>query len=148
MRYVKFFMVVMLIALMAVMTGCSCKARNAGTNVPSANSEGPLQDVHFGFDSDALDSIAKAKIDANAEWLMENSESRVNIEGHCDERGTNEYNMALGLRRARAAHDALVNKGISSDRISVVSYGEELPLDPAHNEAAWAQNRRAHFEVR
>ena len=70
------------------------------------------------------------------------------IEGHCDERGTAEYNIALGERRARSAMDFLVDLGISASRLSTVSYGEERPLDPRHNEAAWAKNRRAHFVIR
>jgi peptidoglycan-associated lipoprotein len=83
----------------------------------------------------------------NAEWLKANSGSKVQIEGHCDERGTNEYNMVLGANRARAAMEHLRTLGVDASRMSTVSYGEELPLDPAHNEAAWAKNRRDHFKV-
>jgi peptidoglycan-associated lipoprotein len=72
---------------------------------------------------------------------------KVQVEGHCDERGTNEYNMVLGMNRAKAAMNYLRSMGVEGDRMSTVSYGEELPLDPAHDEGAWAKNRRAHFNL-
>ena len=79
--------------------------------------------------------------------MLQNEGIKVEVEGHCDERGTNEYNMALGERRATAAADYLRSLGVSGDRMRTVSYGEELPLDPRHNEEAWAKNRRVHFSV-
>lgn len=106
---------------------------------------GPLRDVHFAFDSYELDDEARATLRENAEWLQENSREKVEIEGHCDERGTVEYNLALGAKRARAVKDYLVSLGIAADRMTTISYGEELPLCTEHNEECWARNRRAHF---
>ncbi len=108
-------------------------------------SGGTFQDVHFAFDSDRLDAGAMEAVRANAGLLQADSTSRVEIEGHCDERGSSEYNLALGSRRARAVRDALVGMGISADRLTTVSYGEELPLCKEATESCWAQNRRAHL---
>lgn len=108
---------------------------------------GPLQDVQFGFDSYELDEPARAVLRENGNWLKENPRGRVEIEGHCDERGTVEYNLALGSKRARAAKEYLVALGVSPDRLSTISYGEELPLCYEHTEDCWQRNRRAHFVV-
>ena len=145
-RFSKILFVVVL-ALLA--SGCSCRSKKvgAGDNIPTAGGEGPLKDVHYAFDSYKLDAKAKDILAANAQWLKDNASSKAQVEGHCDERGTNEYNMALGANRARASADFLRSQGIEASRLSTVSYGEELPLDPAHNETAWAKNRRAHFNV-
>ncbi len=99
--------------------------------------------VFFGFDSAALDEAAQETLDRQAAWLMQFPDLTVTVEGHADERGTAEYNLALGERRATAVKNYLVAKGIDPDRILTISYGEERPVDPAHNEAAWALNRRA-----
>ncbi len=99
--------------------------------------------VFFAFDSAALDEKARAVLDRQAEWLLRYPHITVTIEGHADERGTREYNLALGERRAQAVKDYLVAKGVAPDRILTISYGEERPVDPGHNEAAWALNRRA-----
>jgi len=107
-----------------------------------------LQEIHFDFDKSNIRPDAARTLDANAEWLKSNSNMLVLVEGHCDERGTNEYNLALGERRAKAAVNYLVAKGIASDRFSTISYGEERPLCHEHNEACWAKNRRAHFKVK
>ena len=139
---------VLAVSLLAVVaTGCSCRTSTGDGNIGSATSDGPLKDIHFAFDSYKLDATSKATITGNAEWLKANEGKTVQVEGHCDERGTNEYNMVLGANRARAAADYLRSQGIDAGAISTVSYGEELPLDPAHNEEAWAKNRRAHFKV-
>ena len=131
-----------------VATGCSCRTAPGGdANIPTVSTDGPLKDINFGFDSYKLDSSAKQIISANAEWLKANADKKVQVEGHCDERGTNEYNMVLGSNRARVAADQLRALGIDASRISTVSYGEELPVDPRHNEEAWAKNRRDHFKV-
>lgn len=143
-RSIKAF-AVCLIAVIS--TGCSCRTATTDGNIGAATSDGPLRDVYFAFDSYKLDAGSKATLEANAEWLMANEGTTVQVEGHCDERGTNEYNMVLGANRARSAADHLRNLGVDASRISTVSYGEELPLDPAHNEEAWAKNRRAHFKV-
>jgi len=99
--------------------------------------------VFFAFDSAALDDAARAVLDRQAEWLLMYPHITVTVEGHADERGTREYNLALGERRAQAVKDYLVAKGVSPERILTISYGEERPVDPGHNEAAWALNRRA-----
>jgi peptidoglycan-associated lipoprotein len=108
---------------------------------------GPLADVHFELDSAALSDEARATLEKHALWLQGHREVKVTVEGHCDDRGTVDYNLALGEQRARAARDYLVGLGIAADRLRVVSYGKERPLDPGHDEAAWARNRRAHFAV-
>lgn len=108
---------------------------------------GPLKDVRFAFDSFELDDEARAVLRDNAEWLKDNGREKVEVEGHCDERGTVEYNLALGAKRARAAKDYLATLGISSERLTTISYGEELPLCTEHNEDCWGRNRRAHFVV-
>jgi peptidoglycan-associated lipoprotein len=82
-----------------------------------------------------------------ASWLLDNPDAAIRIEGHCDERGTNEYNIALGERRANSARKYLINAGVEAHRIFTISYGEEKPLDPGHNETAWAKNRRDHFLI-
>ncbi len=102
-------------------------------------------DVHFDFDSDTLSMNAQDLLKDKAQWLMANPNAHVQIQGNCDERGSNAYNLALGERRAQAAKNFLVTLGIAADRMTTVSFGEEKPLDPAHNEAAWAKNRRDHF---
>jgi len=105
------------------------------------------QDIYFDFDKYDLRTDARTTLDRKASFLNQNSSVRVQVEGHCDERGTNEYNLALGERRANAAKQYLTTAGISAGRLSTISYGEERPLDPGHTEAAWARNRRAHFVV-
>jgi peptidoglycan-associated lipoprotein len=112
-----------------------------------AGEGGPLRDVRFAFDSYELDEQARAVLRENAEWLRDNPREKVEVEGHCDERGTVEYNLALGAKRARATKDYLVTLGISSDRLTTISYGEELPLCTEHDETCWAKNRRSHFVV-
>ncbi|MDY0163746.1 peptidoglycan-associated lipoprotein Pal [Desulfobotulus sp.] len=104
--------------------------------------------VHFEFDSFALTSEAMKVLDAKVVWLRANPDVKIMVEGHCDERGTREYNLALGDRRARSAKKYLVDSGIAENRIATISYGEERPLDTAKNEAAWAKNRRAQFVIR
>jgi peptidoglycan-associated lipoprotein len=108
---------------------------------------GPLKDVNFDFDSAALSETARATLRANADWLKANAAARVQIEGHCDERGTAEYNMALGAKRAQAAMDYLTTLGIAANRLSTISYGEEIPVCKEKTEECWARNRRARFVV-
>jgi peptidoglycan-associated lipoprotein len=108
---------------------------------------GPLKDVNFDFDSAALSEPARATLRANADWLKANPTARVQIEGHCDERGTAEYNMALGAKRAQAALDYLTTLGIAGNRLSTLSYGEEIPVCKEKTEECWARNRRARFVV-
>ncbi len=108
---------------------------------------GPLSDVHFGYNDYTVTTQDGEVLKTNAKWLQDHSSSRVQIEGHCDERGSEEYNIALGARRAQAAKDYLETLGIPADRMSTISYGKELPLCNDHNEDCWAQNRRDHFVV-
>ncbi len=106
-----------------------------------------FSDVHFAFDRYNILSEDEATLQRIAEWLRDNDMVRVMIEGHCDERGTNEYNMALGEQRALAARRYLIGLGIGSERLGTISYGEEQPMDPRSTEDAWSKNRRAHFVV-
>ncbi len=105
------------------------------------------EDIHFEFDCSTLLPEAQAILKKKATWLRDNPDVSVIIEGHCDERGTNEYNIALGDRRAESAKVFLIDLGISGLRFKTISYGEERPLDPRHNEEAWAKNRRDHFVI-
>ena len=104
-----------------------------------------LKTVNFGYDSYVLDSNAKKVMKNNIDILKDQTSIKVQVEGHCDERGTEEYNLALGERRARASKDYLVGLGIADNRINTISYGESKPFAEGHNEDAWQQNRRAHF---
>ncbi len=106
-----------------------------------------LSNIYFDFDRYDLRDDAIDSLEQNAAWLREHATVRVIIEGHCDERDTEEYNLALGERRANAARDYFIRVGIAPSRLMTVSYGESRPLDPGHNEYAWARNRRAHFRV-
>ncbi|MBI4611112.1 MAG: peptidoglycan-associated lipoprotein Pal [Candidatus Rokubacteria bacterium] len=106
-----------------------------------------LEDVFFDFDRYELRDDARATLDGNVKWLKARLETRVVVEGHCDERGTSEYNLALGERRAQAVRDYLVAAGVAASRLSTISYGEERPFVPGPGESAWKWNRRAHLVV-
>ena len=106
-----------------------------------------LQDVNFDFDKSDIRADARDVLAKNADWIKAHAEYSVQIEGHCDERGTAEYNLALGERRANSVKNYLAQLGVEASRLVTISYGEELPLDPGHDEAAWGKNRRAHFLV-
>ena len=103
------------------------------------------EDIYFDFDRSFLSPMAQQSLKAKAQWLMANPDVSVTIEGHCDNRGTFEYNLALGDRRAESAKAFLVDLGIDAKRLATISYGEERPVDPRNTEEAWAKNRRAHF---
>jgi peptidoglycan-associated lipoprotein len=105
----------------------------------------PLKDVFFSYNRDSIRDDQKAALNDNVGWLKVNMGAKLLIEGHCDERGTAEYNLALGERRAKAAKDYLVKAGIAADRISTISYGKERPFVLGHDESAWKWNRRARF---
>jgi peptidoglycan-associated lipoprotein len=107
----------------------------------------PVKDVHFGFDRYDLTETARAVLKGNAQWLKANPGVRVQIEGHCDERGTAEYNLALGAKRAETAKEYLVTLGIGAEQFSTISYGEEIPVCREQTEACWEKNRRARFVV-
>ena len=117
------------------------------TLAESAAAAGALKTTYFDFDKANLNPTAIAKLDKTAAWMQKNPKANIEIAGNCDERGTNEYNMALGERRANSAKKYLVSMGIASDRLSTISYGEERPVDPGHTEAAWAQNRRNDYRI-
>jgi len=111
------------------------------------NRDSPFKPVFFALDSAELDDAGRTVATANAQLLQKYATWAITVEGHCDERGTAEYNIALGERRAVAVKTYLVSVGISPDRIRTVSYGKEFPFDPGHDEAAWAKNRRGHFVI-
>ncbi|HTO90606.1 MAG TPA: peptidoglycan-associated lipoprotein Pal [Candidatus Sulfotelmatobacter sp.] len=112
---------------------------------PPTASVSDLQPAFFDYDSDALRDDARAALDKDAKLLRDNAGWHITVEGHCDERGTVEYNQALGERRANAARDYLVQAGIDASRFKVISYGKERPFAEGHDESAWSQNRRAQF---
>ncbi len=162
-RYLKYILFVVLVTAVGFLSvSCAGKSKGKGyedigtgkgikgTTIPGEGLDGRLyglNDINFEFDKSTLSPKAQEILKANATWLRNNSTAVVEIEGHCDERGTIEYNLALGDRRARSARDFLVSLGISSSRLKTISYGEEMPLDAGHNESAWAKNRRAHFTI-
>jgi peptidoglycan-associated lipoprotein len=113
----------------------------------AATAEATIMDITFDFDKSNIRPDAREILKTNAEVFLKNSNSKIVIEGNCDERGTAEYNMALGERRAREAKKYLANLGIKDSRMKTISYGKERPVDTGHNEDAWAKNRNAHFVV-
>ena len=119
----------------------------ATADIDKINLSAPLAPVFFKYDSDVVDEAGQKVLSANAEVLKKYPTWAITIEGHSDERGTAEYNLALGERRALAAKAYLLSLGISADRMRTVSYGKEFPFDPGHDEAAYANNRRGHFVV-
>jgi peptidoglycan-associated lipoprotein len=157
------FLLILPLFLGLVFSGCCCPKKRAAeapaeivTPPPEVKEEAPpppeepavsLEPIFFDFDKSNITPDAKAILDKNAEWISKNPTAKTRIEGNCDERGTNEYNMALGERRASSAKQYLVTLGIAADRLSTVSYGEEKPLDSGHDEAAWTKNRRDDFKV-
>lgn len=126
----------------------SSTASHGGTDVYSeGRTSSEMLPVYFDFDKSNIRNDQKGRVDGNAYFLKTHAGVSIRIEGNCDERGTNEYNMALGERRAMAAKRYLLNKGISEDRLQTVSYGEEKPLLYGHDELSWAQNRRDDFSI-
>jgi peptidoglycan-associated lipoprotein len=117
------------------------------TDISELNKKGYLQDAYFDYDQSDLRDDARSALSANAEWLKKYPSIQILIEGHCDERGTSAYNLALGDRRANAARDYLVSLGISAARVKTVSYGKERPFCTESTETCWQQNRRAHFVI-
>lgn len=120
---------------------------SSSSSLDELNRNSPLKPVFFDYDSSELSAAAQAILNENAATLKKSTTWTVTIEGHCDERGTAEYNLALGERRAVAARTYLVSLGLSADRLRTVSYGKEFPFDPGHDEAAFSKNRRAHFVI-
>jgi peptidoglycan-associated lipoprotein len=119
----------------------------ASGDLDTINKNSPFQPVFFRLDSFEIEGPAQQALTANAEILKKYPTWVITIEGHCDERGTAEYNLALGEKRALAARTYLLSLGVPADRLRTVSYGKEFPFDPGHDESAWSNNRRAHFVV-
>ena len=119
----------------------------SATDIDTLNKNSPFQPVFYAFDEDTIDAAGQQSLNANAELMKKYPTWIVTIEGHSDERGTAEYNLALGERRALAARNYLVSLGIPADRLRTVSYGKEFPFEPGHEEGSWSKNRRAHFVV-
>jgi len=111
------------------------------------NKEKPLRIINFDYDKFAIREDAKPILEANAAWMKKFRTSKILIEGHCDERGTEDYNLALGEKRAKAAYDYFISLGIPADRMKSISYGKSQPLDMGHDEGAWQKNRRDQFLV-
>jgi peptidoglycan-associated lipoprotein len=125
--------------------GSSLKNYQAGTL--GNGEQGPLSDIHFDYNDFTVRPQDSEILHGNATWLEKNPNRRVQIEGHCDDRGSEEYNIALGAKRAQAAKDYLQTLGVAGDRLSTISYGKELPLCTEQTEECWQQNRRAHFAL-
>ena len=123
------------------------EAAGEQSSLMGATEKSPVSDINFDFDSSIIRPDAREILKVNADFFLKNRISSIVIEGHCDERGTAEYNMALGQKRAQETKTYLINLGIKESIIRTISYGEERPLDPGNNEEAWAKNRRAHFVV-
>jgi peptidoglycan-associated lipoprotein len=167
-------MILLVTGLMLTASGCSLfKHKNPDQVVPAASSYAPstgsdvpagsaeqrpvigstvefpesagVRDVHFDYDKSEIGKDQLAVLDRNLDYFKSHTDVKIMIEGHCDERGTEEYNLALGQRRAAAVQDYLLQNGIAADRLATVSKGKDQPLDPANNESAWAKNRRGHF---
>jgi len=128
-------------------TDTAYDAEAAARNAERAAAKG-LEPIHFAFDQYVLTDDAKSTLVNNAGLLRAAPAVKILIEGHCDERGSDEYNLALGEKRALATKNYLVSLGVDAERMSVISYGEEMPLDSAHTKEAWAKNRRANFKVK
>jgi len=123
---------------------------NAVKEAPAVSTEEaksviPLDNIYFDFDSYVLTTNSRNTLAKNADWLKKNVSVNIQIAGNCDERGSDEYNLALGEKRAKAAMNYLTTLGISGSRLSTISYGKEKPIDPGHDEAAWAKNRNDQF---
>lgn len=119
----------------------------ASRDLEELNLDSPLHPVFFRYNSAELSTDGRTALDANVDVLRRYATWVVTIEGHCDERGTSEYNLALGERRALTAREYLVQRGLEADRVRTVSYGKEFPFNPGHDEGAWSRNRRAHFVI-
>jgi peptidoglycan-associated lipoprotein len=125
----------------------SMKERTSQISARESKLQAALQTIYFDFDSYNLSASARASLVKDAESLKKDAVDKVRIEGNCDERGSDEYNLALGERRAKAAMQYLVTMGIPADRLTFISYGKEKPVDSGHDDAAWAKNRRDDFVV-
>ncbi|PIR22082.1 MAG: peptidoglycan-associated lipoprotein [Deltaproteobacteria bacterium CG11_big_fil_rev_8_21_14_0_20_45_16] len=153
----RVFVSIMMVTLSFGLGACGSKKSGGGSNADSsfgtgASSSGgiglgTLQRVHFGFDESTLNSEGRETLQNNAQIMMKNGKMKVLVEGHCDERGSNEYNIALGERRSKAVIDYMVNLGVQRSRLEMKSWGEERPLDPTKSDTAYSLNRRAEFVI-
>lgn len=153
----KGFSIALTVVAMSTVVSCSKKVSDDDVYTAGADESGAgdsdsgqalgLQTVNYPFDSFVLDNRAKEVLNGNAAILKDRPSVRVQIEGHCDQRGGIQYNIALGEKRADVARKYLIDRGISGDRITTISFGKERPLDPAENEVAYAKNRRANFVI-
>ena len=157
----KKFSAVLIFTLALAISGCASKKTKTDSDIADLpennplelngssdnNTAGQLQTVNFDYDSAQLNSAAKGILDLNAAYLNSQTNIKVQIEGHCDERGSVQYNLALGERRAKTVKNYLTTRGISSSRISTISFGKENPIDTGHDEAAWSANRRGNFVI-
>lgn len=139
---------VLALALAFGAAGLGCKKKGPVASGEGAGEEVTLEMIHFDFDKYNIKSQYQSTLERHAQWIKDNPNTNITIEGNCDEWGTEEYNLALGERRAVAAKNYLVNLGVSPDRLSTISYGETRPIDTAHNASAWAKNRRDEFHGR
>jgi len=160
-KWMKEVVIMIAIAAVTVMSGCSHTKKGAAapdTTAPQVVASEPeetdvmaegkiLNTIYFDFDKSDLQPNAIEVLKKIGNWLSKNPNTKIRIEGHCDERGTDEYNIALGERRALAAKNYLATMGIPMQNVNTLSFGEEKPADPGHNEAAWAKNRRAEFKI-
>lgn len=161
----KFGVLFMALSLVALVSGCASKKSGGESSSTSSIADGKggeygtgatedggiglgtLERVHFGFDASSLTNEARDTLSNNAKIMMNNPDMKVMVEGHCDERGSNEYNIALGERRAKAVINYLVNLGVQRARLEMKSWGEERPLDPSKGARAYSLNRRAEFVI-
>jgi len=170
-NWIKGLSIPIVLVLVVALSGCACMKKGKGQTetvtappavveqepspeviaaelaalLKEAQAEGALMPIYFDYDKSNLKAEGKNNLDKTADWLAKKPTVNIRTEGNCDERGTNEYNMALGERRANTAKEYLVKLGVSAARLETVSLGEEKPLDPGHSEAAWAKNRRDDF---
>jgi len=162
MKKTLFPFLAILLAVSFVFSGCSSTGDGEGDgiseqdlnaqegrfgsgSIPSAEGEGIFKDVRFDYDSARVNDSGRQNVEYNAEVIRKNPGVKITLEGHCDERGTAEYNLALGDKRAKSVKSVLVSYGIPSSQLETISYGKEIPLDPGHDESAYAKNRRVHF---
>jgi peptidoglycan-associated lipoprotein len=124
----------------------AAKEETGGEGSKASATNGAFDKIYFGFDKSDLSKESRDALSRNADTIKKGSD-KIQIEGHCDERGSDEYNLALGERRAKAAYKYLITLGVPADRLSTISYGKERPADPGHDEAAWAKNRRDEFVI-
>ncbi len=163
MRFLKVFFI--LFITLSMLNGCLFKKKKSsdsalyGTDTPLVDfpldsfyspigeESAIFRDIHFNYNSYEINAEERSIIEPIISWMQENNASHLLIEGHCDERGSNEYNLALGEQRALAVRQYIIDSGVHSGKVQTISYGEELPADPGHDEGAWRANRRARFLI-